>query len=544
MSSTELQSFIDRLNEAQLYCEQGLREGAVEILRDLLGQLATSGLDPSEMDRVRSRAEACLRAAGEETGPSIAEPSPLPLSGVQDVQVTDPSQIYEYAKALQDGQFWEEAVHQFKRAAASGYRALECWERCGDNAVKMEHWDEAIRYYEVIYTDPSVLEEHRAAVLVKITRCSQKQKALEARSALSAKSETVRSRQDFFDTRAREDRAQRDTAVPASISSLTEYTASRFSGKVLRSWEYDGQYLPGEPLSYRVLDVLYVGTSSLVVELEREETGERVAGQAISAPFNRNLQPESLAGVVYALLMTESSHLVKVADLAQCDGHYFIVREHLPLSLEAVLKEGGLMPVPLATYLAYQILVGLGDLHLHMGRDERIRNMFHLDLRPSRILLHRDRTYLKINNGGLWKELQACNPQDTAVQKLPLQYLAYRAPEQFRPYLSRRKPPVFTDIYLFGTIFYEMLTGIPAFRASSFEEYEIAHCEQYPTPPKVWRPEISEELSNTVMKCLVTDPMRRWRSTTQIALILEKTFDPVVHPARDESFIEFFQSIP
>jgi hypothetical protein len=29
-----------------------------------------------------------------------------------------------------------------------------------------------------------------------------------------------------------------------------------------------------------------------------------------------------------------------------------------------------------------------------------------------------------------------------------------------------------------------------------------------------------------------------------IALILEKTFNPVVHPARDESFVEYFQVIP
>jgi len=83
---------------------------------------------------------------------------------------------------------------------------------------------------------------------------------------------------------------------------------------------------------------------------------------------------------------------------------------------------------------------------------------------------------------------------------------------------------VFTDIYQFGTLFYEILTGVQAFQASSFEEYEIQHCDQYPTPPKVWRTDIPEDINDMIMKCLERDPMKRWRNATQLSLIFEKSF--------------------
>ncbi len=201
------------------------------------------------------------------------------------------------------------------------------------------------------------------------------------------------------------------------------------------------------------------------------------------------------------------------------------------------------MPVTLAVRLAYQVLEALGDLHLHMTEQGVVRNQFHLDLRPSRVLLRRDKPYVKVYNGGLWAEIDKTGQPGTNLKDLPLPCLAYRAPEQFRTYLARKRPPAFTDIYLFGALFYEMLTGAPAFKASSFGEYEIQHCEQYPSPPKVWRPEIPEVLNELIMKCLATDPIRRFRSSTQISLILEKSFPAEVARPRDDSYQRYLRKL-
>ena len=174
---------------------------------------------------------------------------------------------------------------------------------------------------------------------------------------------------------------------------------------------------------------------------------------------------------------------------------------------------------------------------------DSIHNQFHLDLRPSRVLLKKDRPVLKIYNGGLWKVLEKTNPAAADIKKLPLPYLSYRAPEQFRPYLSRKRPPIFTDIYLFGTLFYEVLTGMPAFKASSYDEYEIQHCEQYPSPPRVWRPQIPEVLNELIMKCLESDPMKRWRSISQMSIMLEKAFPGEATRPKDDSYQKYLEKL-
>jgi serine/threonine protein kinase len=117
---------------------------------------------------------------------------------------------------------------------------------------------------------------------------------------------------------------------------------------------------------------------------------------------------------------------------------------------------------------------------------------------------------------------RAC-PHLTNYRVLPLSFLSYRAPEQFRPYLwSSKKPLVCTDVYQFGVLFYEIVTRINPFLGESVEEIEMLHCDQRPIPPHVVRPDLPEEVSELIMNCLHIFPSKRWRSTTQILLAIEK----------------------
>jgi len=279
------------------------------------------------------------------------------------------------------------------------------------------------------------------------------------------------------------------------------------------------------------------------VELEEQGNGKKYAGQSLTGKFAEAIPPEKLAAWAQRQMLFNSRHHVRIHDLAGVAEHFFIVREHLPMSLSDLLTTNINMPISLAVRLAYQVLEALGDLHLHMTSEGTVQNQFHLDLRPSRVLLRKDKPFVKIYNGGLWLEIEKAGSAKLSLKELPLPHLAYRAPEQFKTYLSRKRPPVFTDIYLFGTLFYEMLTGTPAFKASSYGEYEIQHCEQYPSPPKVWRPEIPETLNELIMSCLSTDPMRRFRSTTQISLILEKAFPAEVARPKDDSYQQYLEKL-
>ncbi len=541
MTCAELfQTFLGRFEEARLYLEQGLGEGAGEIFRELLTDLESSELSEAEKEDLKARIEPEYRKVAEAGPEGIG--SADGQTGTTPAFFNDPEQAFEYGQALMDGQFWDEAITQFKMAAAGGFNVMRCWEMCGDCAVHQEKWDEAIRYYENIYADPDAEEDLKRQILLKITKCSQTQKRIGVTSAVMARSEPSK------EEAGKAEKAQRKApseAISSSAVSLDQYSVNELFGRHALSYPLGKHlYVAGEEHSYTLSNLLHVGLSSLVLEVQDDETGRKMAGQILIGPFGRGLKPESAADWALGRKMCNSRHVVKVFDLAQCGDQLLIIREHLPISLVDILAIKIILPIPLAVYLAYQILEGIGDLHLHMGDDERIRNVYHLDLRPSRVVLRDDPCQVKIFNAGLWAELEKCNPRETSPKQIPLTFLAYRAPEQFRPYLARKRPPVFTDIYLFGALFYEMLTGSPAFTASSYEEYEIQHCEQYPTPPKVWRSEIPEELNNIIMKCLDCDPMKRWRSTTQISLILEKSFSEYISRRMEGSFRKLVERLP
>jgi serine/threonine protein kinase len=507
--------------------EQGLPEGTADILKGILTEIEEKDFPQSAKEEIRSRAEYMLDSLNNQGGMESA-----PKEGFR---ATDPAQFYNYGLALMDGQFWEEAIQQLSMAAGLGFQRLKCWEHCGDCASNLEKWEDAFRFYEYVYFDESLADDRKKTVLTKITKCSQAQKKEHARCAALAKG--------CMETEPADQRAKSEFVNP-SVLSLGSYSVDPIIGQTVSSWAGStGKTLTGSTHFYRVTDLLHVGSSSLVVELEDQSDGEKYAGQALSGKPGNALPPENLALWAQRQMLINSRHLVRVYDFANINGYFFIVREHLPLSLSDLLAASGNMPIPLAVRLAYQVLEALGDLHLHMAADGRIKNLFHLDLRPSRVLLRRDKPYVKVYNGGLAKEIEKASPAGTNLREAPLPHLAYIAPEQFRPYLSRKRPPVFTDIYLFGALFYEMLAGTPAFKASSFSEYEIQHCDQYPSPPKVWRPQVPETLNELIMNCLACDPMRRFRSTTQISLILEKSFPSEVARPKDDSYQKYLEKL-
>lgn len=464
----------------------------------------------------------------EKSTPTVEEKQLLPSSSGR-------SGNFEYGLALMDGQFWEEAIGEFISSANLGYEPLKSWEHCGDCASKLQRWEDAIGFYNRVYSDDSIAEELRHQILFKITKCSQTRKTAEIKSVIQARN---------GGSEAARNQAKGPEHITSSIFSLDRYSVNSVLGQTIVSFASPSTgWLDGQEHSYHITNLLYVGSSSLIVELEGDDTGKTFVGQTLTGRLGEILSPAGLAEWVSEQAISNSRHLVKVYDLAHFDGHFFLVREHFPLSLCDVLSAGEIMPISLAVKFGYQVVEALGDLHLHMGKDGNVASSFHLDLRPSRVLVRTDYPTVRIYNGGLWREIQRVNPEETAPSALPLHFLSYRAPEQFRPYLSRKRPPVFTDIYLFGVVFYEMLTGVQAFKASSYEEYEIQHCEQYPSPPKVWRPEIPDILNDLIMQCLQTDPMKRFRSTTQISLILEKSFSEALDRPKDDSYQRILQKL-
>lgn len=510
-----------KIQEIKLYYDQGMHDVVKDLLRETINEInSSSGITDDLKREFLSLIEenlGSIKAYLEESdtndqknennlSESITESGDISASRISIVLNGDPEEQFTYAKSLMNIHDWDEAITVFKIVAATGYKYEECYELCGDCAYKAGRYNEAIEYYEIVYTFPDVSENTKKRIFDKIAKCRQKK---------------------FIEKLSIQRGIQKPFTDHESSFYLVSYVEALhvYSGDILRSWEWDKK-LPFSysPRTYQVGELLRLGMTWAVFDVLRKDDGKPFVALTLTPHWWDCIDRNSFVEWVYVSMMMDSEYLSIPEDLAVAsDGRLFVIRPYYQYSLfDYMAGHSDRVDIDEVLVIAYQILEGLGYLHLHFARDKQKRKIYHLDLRPSRVFFVGGNR-VKVAYGGLWRILTNFCPHLVNYRRLPLNFLSYRAPEQFRPYLwSIRRPLVCTDVYQFGVIFYELLTGINPFTGESVEEIEMLHCDQKPIPPQVIRPDLPEEVSELVMGCLNTFPSKRWRSTTQILLAIEK----------------------
>ena len=163
----------------------------------------------------------------------------------------------------------------------------------------------------------------------------------------------------------------------------------------------------------------------------------------------------------------------------------------------------GPMPVAKAIELAGQILDALDAAHR--------KGITHRDLKPANIMLGRQG--IKLLDFGLAK--QSCGLKETdetltaalTGQGQIIGTLQYMAPEQ----LQGREADARSDIFAFGCVLYEMLSGKRAFDGASAASVIAAVLEREPAPLQINAP-----LERVIRKCLAKDPDERFQNARDL----------------------------
>jgi eukaryotic-like serine/threonine-protein kinase len=154
------------------------------------------------------------------------------------------------------------------------------------------------------------------------------------------------------------------------------------------------------------------------------------------------------------------------------------------------------------------------------------RGVVHRDIKPDNVLLSHD--YAVVTDFGVAKAISAARSQsDADSAALTLTALgvslgtpAYMAPEQAAgdPATDHR-----ADIYAFGVVAYEILTGALPFDARTAQAMLVAHATQKPIPLGAKRTDVPVSLGLLVMRCLEKEPDKRPSSADDLVRALDET---------------------
>ena len=274
---------------------------------------------------------------------------------------------------------------------------------------------------------------------------------------------------------------------------------------------------PGTRLGpYQVANALGAGGMGEVYAARDTRLERSVAIKVLPREFSddagRRARFEREAAAIASL---SHPNICTLHDVGQQDGTMFLVMEKLDgVTLAARLAQGPMAPAE-AIACAIQIAEGLAFAHR--------AGVVHRDLKPANVML--TKTGAKLLDFGLAKVASGVAEHPTATALTfhgeILGTLPYMAPEQ----LQGSDVDARADIFAFGAMLHEMVTGQRAFGGSSQASLigAILHFE----PPRVTQaaPAAPPALDRLVSVCLAKDPGDRWSSATDVLLQLKGLAD-------------------
>jgi hypothetical protein len=200
-----------------------------------------------------------------------------------------------------------------------------------------------------------------------------------------------------------------------------------------------------------------------------------------------------------------SPNLVQVFDFGEAGGVHYLVMEYVHgLDLATLLARRGPLPLPLAFFVARQLLSGLSDLHGALDEEGAPLRAVHRDVNPGNLLLSTAGD-VKLGDFGIAKARARSGQTDRGAIRGKLAYLS---PEQARgDELDAR-----ADLYAVGLLLFEVLTGRRYLDAEGEVELLRLAAEPRPRAPSSLRPELPAWPDELLARALAPEPGRRYPS--------------------------------
>ena len=271
-----------------------------------------------------------------------------------------------------------------------------------------------------------------------------------------------------------------------------------------------GEVIAGK---YRVDSVIAVGGMGIVVAAEHRQLGQEFAIKVL-LPTELAQEPHAATRFLRearAAARIRSDHVVRIFDVDTLpSGLPYMVMERLDGSdLRAILRSRGPLPVGDVARWVTQACDAVGHAH-RMG-------IVHRDLKPSNLFLtqkHDGTDVVKVLDFGISKTVQQEALEGTlTTSRTLIGSPLYMSPEQIR---DPKAVDARSDIWSFGIILHQLLTGKPAFTADSLPGVCAAIAADPPASLSERRPDLPAEVESIVQKCLEKRPDARYQSVEEL----------------------------
>jgi eukaryotic-like serine/threonine-protein kinase len=282
--------------------------------------------------------------------------------------------------------------------------------------------------------------------------------------------------------------------------------------------EWSSEPAPGDVVDrYRIVSRLGSGGMGVVYKAEDTRLGRTVALKFLLAEFTGDSAAlERFRAEARILSALNHPNICVIYDISEDDKRIFIAMEHVSgRRLDHLIA---VTPIPYARALRYatQIAAGLAKAHA--------AGVIHRDLKPGNIMVT-DEGEIKLLDFGVAKLMrhgpEIASGDDaatlTAVGTL-IGTAAYMSPEQ----AEARVIDARSDVFAFGAVLYEMITGRRAFEGSSSIATLASVLRSEPEPISAVLPSVPPELERIVSRCLRKDPERRFQTAADLRVALEE----------------------
>lgn len=325
--------------------------------------------------------------------------------------------------------------------------------------------------------------------------------------------------------------------IPEAIANVRKeiehgsYTPNKADARGLRT-KYREEFRIGEvlhgALDYRVIDVKKTGGMGIIyiVHVDKLKLHYVLKSFYEEGAWEPSKKMQLKREAQTWIELGRHYNIVAAKGIEEINGKQYIIMDYIRGQNLQHHIDLGLSPIG-AVIFGVQIVNGMEYAHRKLG-------VVHKDLKPGNILID-------IEGGAKVTDFGTASSYLFSGKGYTPEYAS---PEQF---LEKDGHTVDTrsDIYSFGLIMYEMLTGRMPFECNDRKEYREKHLHEIPVEPIELVPEVEPELNAIVMKCLAKKPEDRYQTFTELKDLMvpyfeELTGEPLNLPEEEEETAAYY----